>query len=498
MTHLVQIGGKTIGSGTQGAAIESVKLTQCVSTGDDLTLGAVCSAMTEISFLSLDVPVTVGTELTLFTQEEGVVSQVGKFTCQQVQTRGQVTKITAYDSLLKLEKDLTDFLASLEQWPYTLADFAHMVCAQCGVTLAEAEIPGGNFPIQKFTGQGVTGRALMQFIGQIAGRFLQADENGVAHFGWYAPTDTVIEPQGERFYYADSLKLEAFLVPPVEKVQIRGTEADVGLVYPDVEAQQVYALTGNPLLSDDVSEVAQRLFGQLQQVTYRPGQLRVPDSIPVKPGDILTVVDTAGQRHSFYVMELVRQNRELALACYGTASRDSAYSRNNQKFQALNGKVLELTTTVEGLSAENRDMQGNLAGLSLSLSGISTQVAAQTQENTQVRKELTALTQTARELSASVKTVEDNGVCRVETQFGLTLDGSALTIAREGSEMVNKLNEKGMYVVRADDGDTQTVMLQADADGVVATDVSVRNYLLVGDHARFEDYETDRTACFYC
>jgi len=25
----------------------------------------------------------------------------------------------------------------------------------------------------------------------------------------------------------------------------------------------------------------------------------------------------------------------------------------------------------------------------------------------------------------------------------------------------------------------------------------VRNYLEVGDHARFEDYESNRTACFY-
>lgn len=498
MTHLVTVGGKTIGSGTQGAAIQSVKLTRCVSAGEDLTLGAVCSAMAEISFISLDVSVPVGTDFTLFTQENGEIKQVGLFTCQQVQTQGLVTKITAYDRLLRLEQDATLFLRTLKQWPYSLADFAHRVCDFCNVRLAEEDIPGGNFPIREFTGQGITARTLMQYVGEIAGCFLTADEYGVAHFGWYTPTELVVAPQGESFCFADGLQLEPFQVPPVDTVHIRGTEADVGLVYPDHEGYQHYTITGNPLLMQDTEAVAQRLYEQLKDVTYTPGQLRVPDSVPVSPGDIITVLDTAGQSHSFYVMEAVHQNRELLLTCFGTVHRDSDYSRNYQKLEALSGKVLELTTRAEGLSLSNQDMQGNLADLRLSLEGISTQVTAQTQENTQVRKELTALTQTARELSASVKTVEENGVCRVETQFGLTLDGSALTIARSDSEMVNRLNEKGMYVVRGDDGGAQTVMLQADADGVVATDVSVRNYLLVGDHARFEDYEENRTACFYC
>lgn len=498
MTHLVEIGGKTIGSGTQGAAIQWVKLTQCASTGDALTLGAVCADMVEISLLSLDVPVTVGTELVLYTREKGEISQVGAFTCQQVQTRGPVTKIVAYDSLLKLEKDLTVWLAALEQWPYTLTDFAHMVCDACGVTLAEEDIPGGNFPIQKFTGQGVTGRALMQYIGQAAGRFLKADATGTAHFCWYTPTETVIGPGGAQYYFADGLQLEEFQVSPVEKVQIRTTEADVGVVYPDVEAQQVYTLTGNPLLTGDVSEVAQRLYQQLQQVTYRPGQLRIPDSIPVAVGDIVTVADSDGQHHSFWVMERVRQNQELLLTGYGTASRGSGYSRNEQKFQALSGKVLELTAKVEGLLAENRDLAGNLARLSLNLEGISGQVAAQSGETTRLRQSISQIDQKADSISATVSQVVENGVSRVENAFGVTLDGSSFTIHREDSQVTNRLNEQGMYVLRAEGSDWETAMLRADADGVLATDVTVGNYLKVGDHTRFESYGTGRTACYYC
>ena len=58
--------------------------------------------------------------------------------------------------------------------------------------------------------------------------------------------------------------------------------------------------------------------------------------------------------------------------------------------------------------------------------------------------------------------------------------------------MKNLLDNTGMYVTRSG----QTI-LQANDKGVEAADVTVRNYLIVGDHARFEDYAAGRTACFW-
>jgi len=62
--------------------------------------------------------------------------------------------------------------------------------------------------------------------------------------------------------------------------------------------------------------------------------------------------------------------------------------------------------------------------------------------------------------------------------------------------MENLLDNTGMYVRRSGQ-----VILQANAAGVVATDVTVRNYLVIGTHARLEDYtgstDGNRTACFY-
>ena len=85
---------------------------------------------------------------------------------------------------------------------------------------------------------------------------------------------------------------------------------------------------------------------------------------------------------------------------------------------------------------------------------------------------------------------------KVTTQTGFTFDERGLTISKEGTSMENLLDESGMYVKRSGE-----ILLQADRDGVKAVDVSVGNYLIVGDHARFEDYSSaddeKRTACFW-
>ena len=104
-------------------------------------------------------------------------------------------------------------------------------------------------------------------------------------------------------------------------------------------------------------------------------------------------------------------------------------------------------------------------------------------------------------MDLAVQSIQENGATKVFNEFGLSIDGTSVKIHRTGAEMTNKLNELGMYVVRDEGTEFETVMLQADASGVIATDVSVRNYLVVGNHARLEDYnngqDNQRTACFW-
>lgn len=322
----------------------------------------------------------------------------------------------------------------------------------------------------------------------------------------YSSTGKTTAGIHQDYYFLGSLSYEDYQTAPVEKVQIRRTDTDVGAVYPDdPEATNAYILSGNYLLTNGQAEtletVAQELHTQLQDIAYTPCKLEIPASAGVRAGDVVTVTDKNGKEITVYVMRHTRTGQRDTLECTGSPRRDSSTAVNNQTYKALSGKVLNLRTDVEGLKVENADTAGKVAGLMLSLDNIKSSVEKQQASVDGVNTAISQLQQTSGAISATVKSIQDNGVTKVTNEFGLTIDESAIEIHRNTSEMTNRLNEKGMYVVRNAGTEREVTMLQADADGVIATDVTVNNYLIIGTHARFEDYNdgsnSKRTACFY-
>lgn len=111
---------------------------------------------------------------------------------------------------------------------------------------------------------------------------------------------------------------------------------------------------------------------------------------------------------------------------------------------------------------------------------------------------LTQIEQTNNELNIRVESLEnaDLEVDHVTTTTGYTFNADGLTIYKSGHEMKNLLDNTGMYVTRSDEE-----ILTANNEGVIAINLTARQYLIVGANSRFEDYsngtDTKRTACFY-
>lgn len=490
--HIMELeDGTLVRAGVGEPAIMRVNLTQTVQSGSQLQPGSVCAALAKVAVYGKS-PLQQGEAFTLWEEENGERRALGRFFAEQPQHTGPNTvTITAYDTVTLLDKDISGYLESLSGWPYTLEELAAMVSAQCGVTLGEETLLNGDYPVQKFAAHGVTGRRLFQWIAQAAGSFCFADGEGVLRFGWYTPTDLVYTPMD---YYGGSLEIADYTTAPVQRVRISRIEEDVGTVYPpDAGEANTFAIVGNPLLTADtadaLTEVAGNIYNRLQSMTYTPGTVSLPAGTAPKPGQLFSVTDKKGHTVTLCVMQLRREGGRDTVSCTGAATMDSTTVVNDQSFSALTGKLLRLRTDVEGVLAENRDTQGRLASVELNLEGITSTVQAVREEQ---KTALTTLEQTAESLSVSVQTILQEGVQKIQNSFGLTVDGSAVTIHREGSQMENRLDEKGMYILRND-----SPILTADADGVLAADVTVRNYLVVGDHARFEDYGSGRTACFY-
>ena len=138
------------------------------------------------------------------------------------------------------------------------------------------------------------------------------------------------------------------------------------------------------------------------------------------------------------------------------------------------------------------DLDGKYSSVSVDVEGINATVSQQNSDINGLQEQMSTLQQTADGVSIQVQNIVDNGVDKVTTKTGYTFNDDGLKITKSGQEIENLLDNTGMYVTRS--GET---ILQANNAGVIATDVTVRNYLIIGTHARLEDYGIDRTACFY-
>lgn len=164
--------------------------------------------------------------------------------------------------------------------------------------------------------------------------------------------------------------------------------------------------------------------------------------------------------------------------------------------KSLEGKYVAISDF--GTYTEDQLVQLDLAPDSLksTMERVQTISDRQDSDYDMLMQEISNIEQKAGEVEVRVSRVESEGVSEVRTSTGYTFNAEGLTISKEGEAVTNLLNHSGMYVQHSG-----TTILQADGNGVEAKDVTVRNYLEVGDHARFEDYsngtDTRRTACFW-
>ena len=545
MKNIIQLpDGRELSSGSSGSAILSLKLTQCVNSRQELTLGSACAAMLEASLLlQEDIAITAGQELILYKEDElGQRQQVGVFVTQKPERTGAWgCKITAFDRMIYTDKDMTQWLASLSGWPYTLQQLAQMVCDECGVELVGEPLPNGDLPVQPFQATDITGREFLQWIGEASGRFCRADPAGRLEFTWYTPAgrltlgpefasllitdyqqgqltldltgtaagegvllegpflqasydgagDLELTGREQQYYFMGGLQRADYQVSPIERVQIRADAQDVGTVWPAASGEaNTYIIEGNPLLTaqsaQSLTEVAQDLFELLKDVSYTPCKVILPANMELIPGQILQVTDSLGNSFQTFIMQKTGSGLQDTLESTGAANRQTTTAVNSRHLSALSGKVLQLRTDVDGLLIRNADTEGRAAQLELDLEGLRGQVSRQEGSLSQ----LTQLQQDATSLKLQVQTLEEASG-KVITSTGYSFSDEGLRISKSGQEMESLVDHTGLYVSRNGE-----VILQAGNRGVTAVDVTVGNYLVVGENARFEDYDGG-TACFY-
>lgn len=425
------------GSIIDSSVIISCEFTEEVNNSENLTVGDVTSSEINLEILSTDM-VEQDEVLTYYIIEDGVETKIGVFNAEKPTVASRTSiKFSAYDNIAKSEKVFSEWLRDNQSlFPMTLGTLVAHACEHCGLTLAASTFPQSGIEINAFYADGITCRQILAWAGAIAGRFVRANSNGEIEFAWYADaTHVTLAPStagavnsvsvtddgagnvnivGDEATVADdgegnvsveipsvkalynsgvvslvaevsvpykqgSLSYETYTTDIVERVMIKQSDDDVGVIYPADATGNCFVIQGNMILAtcgtDIITLVATRLYEQLCTISYVPAKVTLLRTIAVRAGDIINIRGSNGNEITTYVMKMSVTSSGTNVESTGDKSYDTNAAVSSEKYINLTGKVLEISKNIDGLRVENRDLTGKVAGLELSTSEFKTYVS---------------------------------------------------------------------------------------------------------------------------
>ena len=392
---------KSDGTEIDSSLILSCTLTQTLNSGQEFTIGSACTDEIEVEYLAQDDNlIAKGDVLTLYwVNDSGTKTKVGIYYCEKPNYQGlmreisgtsTVYKVVAYDTMSKLDADFSGWLhANQAQFPKTIWQLVQLACQRAGVALASSSLPiNGSYSVQAFYADDLTCRQIISWAAEAAGCYAHMNADGKLQFLTYTDKRSTakITPDGasnSTAYYADSLSYEDYTVKAIEKVQIRQSDSDVGVIYPDsTTATNTYAVQGNLLLTTgteaNLKSVVQNLYNALKNVTYTPCKVSVPSSSNLACGQIVHVKDARGREFDTYLMSATISSGNARFESVGSASRESSSAVNSQSYKNLTGKMLEIKTSVDGLEVKASDLTGKYTDLKATVDGLSSEVKKDT------------------------------------------------------------------------------------------------------------------------
>ena len=387
--------GTELKGGEAGSTLKALTLHTAVNSGQEFTIGSAFSDYIEAEIWADpdgSLQITAGDALTYYRQDDaGNRTKVGVFYAEKpTRTKRNSYKVTAYDTMSKLDADFSGWLrANQAQFPKTIWQLVQLACQRAGVALASSSLPiNGSYSVQAFYADDLTCRQIISWAAEAAGCYAHMNTDGKLQFLTYSDKRSTakITPDGassSTAYYADSLSYEDYTVKAIEKVQIRQSDSDVGVIYPDsTTATNTYAVQGNLLLTTgteaNLKSVVQNLYNVLKNVTYTPCKVSVPSSSNLACGQIVHVKDARGREFDTYLMSATISSGNASFESVGSASRESSSAVNSQSYKNLTGKMLEIKTSVDGLEVKARDLTGKYTDLKATVDGLSSEVKKDT------------------------------------------------------------------------------------------------------------------------
>ena len=486
------------GSIIDSSVIVSCEFTEEVNSGENLSVGNVTSSEINLEVLSTDI-VEQDEVLTYYIIEDGVETLIGVFNAEKPTVASRTSiKFSAYDNIVKSEKAFSDWLRNNQSlFPMTLGALVTQACEYCGLTLATTEFPQSGIEINAFYADGITCRQILAWASAIAGRFVRANSAGEIEFAWYVDAtniaitpsaagavatlsvrddgagnvnvmgeaatvtddgegNVVVEMPGVTALYNNGvvslaanasvvykyggLSYEAYSTDLIERVQIKQSDDDIGVIYPEDATGNCFVIRENMLLAtcstEVITRVAMSLYNQLSAISYVPAKVALLRTIAIRAGDIIRIQASNGAEIMTYVMKMSVTPSGTDIESTGNKSYDSNAAVSSEKYTNMTGKILEIKKTIDGLMVRNEDLAGKVGSLELSTSEFKTYVG----ETFVSEDEFGAYQQ-----SVSTK------FSQTTEAFEMKFESTSKEISDVDKDLQDKYNERTSYI-RFEDG----------------------------------------------
>lgn len=154
----------------------------------------------------------------------------------------------------------------------------------------------------------------------------------------------------------------------------------------------------------------------------------------------------------------------------------------NNNLQSIHETLAELTVESDAIKA--------------SVANVESSVNSMTNELEVTRSEVASMKLESDALIIELQKLNDDGAKKVITTTG-TFDEDGFTIDKSDSTTKTQVTPDGMTVYKKDTGGDQEEVLAATSEGVDATNLHAKTFLIIGGRSRFENFGTDRTGCFW-
>ena len=259
---------------------------------------------------------------------------------------------------------------------------------------------------------------------------------------------------------------------------------------------------------DDISTLIENIFSKVNGLSMYQFDLKYRGNFLLECGDKISITTKDDEVINCYILnDTITYNGGLVGTIkwtYNAAQGETASNPHNigDAIRQTYARVDKVNKNIDLLVSDVNQNTQDIAQLQLDTNNIRASVT-NVQNNldnmtddfgnriTDVERKA-ELAMTPEQVQIKISEALADGVTSVTTETGFVFNSDGLTISKNDSEISTNIDEDGMSVMKGAEE-----VLTADNTGVNAINLTSRQYLIVGDNSRFENYGSDRTGCFY-